>query len=693
MKHISTTFLSVPYICALVLWSLIAIPIFSRSIMNRELSGEELWQLSKRVAVGEQSYTRAKAYGEGGLHYLGHLLLKQEAEEIAKQVFSESFQKEVSPWKELSLRDLGWMLMNEEKWEELLELMKEAPLQYRDMRFLHLSALYRLQHYRRLKRFLREMPDLLPLTWNRISEEEFLFESRIWQTIMQYEEEDELWIHSLQQIVDEWEASYYHTRLHVYFSQQDTPNTFLVNKVLRLLEAKHLQYSKGGAEAYMAFTFDDGLPPDFSSVLIRDLYHAAVDSQQFTAGAQWLLHNEFRDKGSSLEYAGRLLYRAEEYRASLNALEQSLQDGTAQDYKRRRWYWFRTLVQQSSREAVTRFSDIMPIWRQDPFYFDDVLDSLLARLVSRQAWDEVLQIFRYIRERPNVARAAYATVLFLARGDRALLEVAYDQEESLSFHAIAAELLNRPVRLPIHADERLVLVEEESLPRTFVQQYLDVRLPSLATEVFREQARKVSISTALEMADMLALAGKFDVTVRHLPSPEKSEALMRRYYPFAFAQTVELIAEEHNIPPELVYALMREESRFAANVHSVAGAVGLMQLLPSTAFQMADELNQRIETLEDPETNIRLGSYYLRRMLQQFSSPAQAIAAYNAGPSRLSQWLMNTSRRGVMFSMMIPFRETRRHVFKVFDSLLWYQAFSGKQSVAELVTWYFGNEH
>ena len=96
---------------------------------------------------------------------------------------------------------------------------------------------------------------------------------------------------------------------------------------------------------------------------------------------------------------------------------------------------------------------------------------------------------------------------------------------------------------------------------------------------------------------------------------------------------------QYGVSPETILAVIRIESAFDVEATSEAGAVGLMQLLPSTAEEIASELGIEWageETLRDPAANIRMGTYYLAKLLGQFDNLSAALAAYNEGPGRVA---------------------------------------------------------
>jgi soluble lytic murein transglycosylase len=115
--------------------------------------------------------------------------------------------------------------------------------------------------------------------------------------------------------------------------------------------------------------------------------------------------------------------------------------------------------------------------------------------------------------------------------------------------------------------------------------------------------------------------------------------VLRVLYPCEGLARVSAQAEVAGLDPALVCSVIRAESRFRAGAVSPRGAVGLMQLMPDTADWVADRLGLASRDLTDPETNLRLGTSYLRYLVDRFGRIDLALAAYNAGPTRVDQWI------------------------------------------------------
>jgi soluble lytic murein transglycosylase len=135
--------------------------------------------------------------------------------------------------------------------------------------------------------------------------------------------------------------------------------------------------------------------------------------------------------------------------------------------------------------------------------------------------------------------------------------------------------------------------------------------------------------------------------------------LLRVLYPIAYLPMILAAAEREGLDPALICAVVRAESRFHRAAVSARGAVGLMQIMPDTGASIAEELDVEDyapSDLQIPEVNVRFGAWYLRKMLDHFATIDGALAAYNAGPTRVEAW----SQSGAS-----PFPSTAAYVLRV----------------------------
>ena len=147
-------------------------------------------------------------------------------------------------------------------------------------------------------------------------------------------------------------------------------------------------------------------------------------------------------------------------------------------------------------------------------------------------------------------------------------------------------------------------------------------------------------------------------------------------YPAPFRDTLQVRIQENNLEEAWVYGLMRQESRFVTQAKSNVGAAGLMQVMPATARWIAHKLGMkdyRKELIGQLDTNLKLGTYYMRNVLSSLgNNPVLASAAYNAGPGRARKWLADKPLEGAIYVECIPFEETRDYVKKVMSNTVYY---------------------
>ena len=145
----------------------------------------------------------------------------------------------------------------------------------------------------------------------------------------------------------------------------------------------------------------------------------------------------------------------------------------------------------------------------------------------------------------------------------------------------------------------------------------------------------------------------------------------KKTHPLEYTEYVEKYSEQYKVPKELIYAIIKTESDFQSNAVSPVGAVGLMQLMPSTFKDITENfLYENLDDgmLYDPETNIRYGVFYLSWLKTNFDNWDCVLAAYNGGIGNVKKWLKDSeySEDGkTLIVKNIPFEETRNYVKKV----------------------------
>ena len=147
-------------------------------------------------------------------------------------------------------------------------------------------------------------------------------------------------------------------------------------------------------------------------------------------------------------------------------------------------------------------------------------------------------------------------------------------------------------------------------------------------------------------------------------------------YPIPHRELLAPAARQWGLDEAIVYSIIRQESRFMPEARSRVGATGLMQLMPATARWVARQIPVQPyskEMLVKPETNILMGTYYFRRVLDDLGHPVLAAAAYNAGPGRARRWRDERALEAAIYVETIPFNETRDYVKNVFANAWFYR--------------------
>ncbi|WP_404789590.1 transglycosylase SLT domain-containing protein [Altericista sp. CCNU0014] len=250
-----------------------------------------------------------------------------------------------------------------------------------------------------------------------------------------------------------------------------------------------------------------------------------------------------------------------------------------------------------------------------------------------------------------------------------------------SIHGQPVPLQTPTSRLPLSAGsaalrELYALGEGKTAWETWQLEFQNRQTPSIA-EQLTDGLVRLEVG---EYLDGLFMLGNLRDRVLTEPEQQSQLAVLQslrqdpRYwqalYPMPYWSDIQRWAQNHAVNPVLSLALMRQESRFEPTIQSVAGAMGLMQLMPETAAEVASQLKLETYRLEDPSDNIRLGTWYLNSTHQTYQGNSMlAIASYNAGPGSVAKWLQTLDTRDAdIFVETIPFDETQGYVKSVLEN-------------------------
>ena len=245
---------------------------------------------------------------------------------------------------------------------------------------------------------------------------------------------------------------------------------------------------------------------------------------------------------------------------------------------------------------------------------------------------------------------------------------------------LAAEELGYVITPPEEAYEPAEDEVEAARATPALARALELIRLGIRTEGVREwlfAIRRLDDARLLAAAELARREGVYD---RAISTAERTEALhnFALRYPAPFREVFGEYAKSQGLDEAWVMGLARQESRFISEARSSAGAAGLMQVMPRTARFVAAKIglrNYRPATVTDVQTNVTLGTGYMRLVLDQLGHPVLASAAYNAGPTRARRWRdAERPLEGAIYAETIPFGETRDYVKKVTANAVFYAA-------------------
>ncbi|MDQ6629058.1 MAG: lytic transglycosylase domain-containing protein, partial [Pseudomonadota bacterium] len=315
---------------------------------------------------------------------------------------------------------------------------------------------------------------------------------------------------------------------------------------------------------------------------------------------------------------------------------------------------------------------------------------------GRPRWQQLMQAINAMT--PGEQKDA-AWVYWKARALQALAKDSQDGEAlrttsrdllagiagQLNFYGqLAAEELGQPQVLParpapLSDAERAAAAAQPGFVRALTLISIGLR-----NEGVREWNYTIRGLGDRELLAAAQLACDREVWDRCINTSDKTRAEidMEQRFPTPLRGEVAARAREIGLDPAFVYGLIRQESRFIMDARSGVGASGLMQLMPSTARWTARKIGLPYSPslITDRDTNLRLGSAYLKLVLDDMNgSQAMAAAAYNAGPGRPRQWRNGPVLETAIWAENIPFPETRDYVKKVLSNSTYYATLLGSK--------------
>lgn len=314
-------------------------------------------------------------------------------------------------------------------------------------------------------------------------------------------------------------------------------------------------------------------------------------------------------------------------------------------------------------------SDLQLAWKARAALLVRSWPDVLAAIEAMTAKERDQSSWRYWRARALQATGRREDALALLKP----LSSEYSFYGQLALEEIGEKITVPPVAYKPGSDE---VRRVGGLPG--IQRALALYTMNLRVDGTREWFHTIRSLDDKQLLAASEVARRHELWDRAINTADRTEALhdFSLRYVAPYRESLQPYTTQLGLDEAWVYGLIRQESRFVASARSSAGAGGLMQLMPATAKWVAGKLglrNWHVSKVTDVDTNLSLGTYYLRHVLDTLDgSPVLASAAYNAGPGRARAWRTDTALEGAIYAEAIPFNETRDYVKKVMSNASYY---------------------
>lgn len=510
-----------------------------------------------------------------------------------------------------------------------------------------------------------------------------------------------------------------------------TPQAFAIDYRITLYKRDYLS-GRALAEQLLEYFEQGKLKPE--ARLASDMGKAFLyGTEDFVKDADLLIKEAEILKNTPAEfylwfYAGRVFERASLYysqtikcfeNAYSNTQDKNLKDNAL-------WYLLKNKLKISTKETISTLKLYIKDW-YDPEYFDDTIESITSNLLVNKDWNSFSDLLETVdgyatrestakvayiygrlieenfiktdeNEKDNLLREIYGKALNCGTDNYYKILAAYRLK--LDDSQIDRILCSTPVSSKTADEEQL------SPADTLLRGYAYFGYPDYIYSAWQKLfPEKTSPGTGLYLADFLRKCGQQDskYNIQSLRIAARSanryenqltKEELKLVYPQNFSNFIDTYAKKYDIKTSVIYALIRSESFFDQDIQSSAGAVGLTQLMSTTAADVAQRLKVKEYSLTDPETNINFGTYYLSNLLiRREGSLLKAFLSYNAGYKRVSDWLnsslMKTNNGGTLpldlFLEAIPYAETRGYGRKLISATVMYEYLYGDSGFYETV--------
>ena len=359
------------------------------------------------------------------------------------------------------------------------------------------------------------------------------------------------------------------------------------------------------------------------------------------------------------------------------------------DYDIALWYILDIEKNRSFKVFLEELCSSAPSWK-NPSVYEELTAHACVKLVFSQDWKGLEKLQKAV-QKTNLPAAQARLAYILARSkslpegsSRKLYREAYEKDHnSFYYKAMSAYQLGVPISSSVYTKNykrksNTEFSAEDSIKilEGFVKYKLYSQLYNRITVLYPQ----ISTKEAVFFSQVLSEKGYYADSMKVISFAINSEGSqfnedhLKLMYPRPWLESVKKYSAEYNLPEYLLYALLRSESYFKPEVVSHAGAIGLAQLMKPTAADIARRLKLETYDLNNPDTNIRFGAFYLSDMIRRNGGKIMhAVFSYNAGPNAVKRWVRKSGGLPMdLFLESLAYSETRGYGRNVLAAALIY---------------------
>lgn len=491
-----------------------------------------------------------------------------------------------------------------------------------------------------------------------------------------------------------------------------TPEQFLLNYRIELYK-RNYTYGYDNAQKLLDYLTSGEL--EVNEMLASDLGKSFLyGNVNFATNAKLFKELAEKYKNTSSEYyfwfySGRLFDKANIYYTQAKiCFENAIASANTNEQKDNAlWYLLNTSLNFSVDTIIESIEKYSREW-SNPEYFEDFFESLVSSLLASGRWNAFKQIYTEIdgfASDETIAQYAYIYARLAqegyADGEQSDIEQAFlracKSGSSVYYKVLAAyylglkgEELNSVLCEPYSKNEPKI---DESAQK-LLEGYVAFGFPELIYSDFQKlYTNGLPTETYFYLSDFLAKCSnpendyatqglRIAARGQKMATRQLSKDEIKQVYPVHYQNFVTNSCERFQINESVIYALIRSESFFDAEVTSNAGAIGLTQLMEFTGNDISQRLKIKEYSLTDPETNILFGTYYLSELIRRCdNSLLQGFFSYNAGITRVRRWLKSSiiefgSKSSMpldLYLETVPYTETRGYGRKLVSASAMYE--------------------